>query len=139
MVHLDENDVGKIAVFANLGKAKITKYKTLGYKTCCLYFDGFEGALNYYCDGNFYDRNTTPFDIVALEEGPFDWKDAKWGMAFKRVSDKSIAPCVYIYIGKHPNSDCKNRAIFNIEFAPIGSITFNHDEMERYKEKDLYV
>lgn len=57
----------------------------------------------YFNDGSFH-REPHPFDIIAIEPKPFDWKDVKPGMAFTREGREGVFIFVGIAKGEHAGS-----------------------------------
>ncbi len=99
MVDLSKARSGQIAHFRCGGNAKIKYYSgNVGDK----FGIGFDGLTTvFFKDGAYGCSQNSPFDIIRLEDPPFDWKDVKPGMAFKITNFNDI----YVYIGMSQSSN----------------------------------
>ncbi len=88
-VDLSKAKAGQIAHFRCGGSAKITKMINAHNVS-------FDDSGTYYSLSGKYgaSQDERVFDIIRLEETPFDWKDEKPGIAFLRKNE------VYHYVGE---------------------------------------
>ncbi len=98
-VDLSKAKVGQIAHFRCGGKGVISKVaaKNIYFNDCGTYYD-FNGS---------YGGSSTHrlFDIIRLEDPPFDWSMAKAGMAFKVIGEETTYWRTAYFLSRIPEFD----------------------------------
>lgn len=127
VVDLSNAKAGQIAHFRCGGKAEISRKFSginLGVESC---------VINYQSDGRYGGiLSGSPFDIIRLEDPPFDWKDVKPGMAFLRHGE------IFYYVAEHLYN--KEMAVFACpESSPAVYDGLSKIYFERIPERDIEV
>lgn len=104
-VDLTKVTVGQIAHFRCGGKARITKIDE-SMPTRAFIFD--EGDIFWSMPRNgviSVAATPSPFDIIRIEDPPFDWDNVKQGMAFNLTPQLSLNTYRYVvhYVGRTNN------------------------------------
>lgn len=135
MIDLSKLKAGDTVKFRCGGKA-VVKSIDYRYRQYSIVFEDEEDSWDYHFGGFFIPSEPCLIDIIEIIPKPFDWSDAKPGMAFEQGRDKIL---VY-FLGYHP---VKPFRLFFIGEEAITAESFSvkaaSDQLTRAPEHDIEV
>jgi len=132
-VDLNKLKVGYTVKFRCGGEAVIEKIKPMRhYSVFLLFFEGFDGLSKNYSLNGKSSYTDSPFDIIEIIPKAFDWKDIKWGMAFKDLDSEDYNHTLH-YVGTCPKD--KTLHVFSGKYSTTGYT--KDDGLTRTPEHDI--
>ncbi len=145
MVDLSKAQAGDTVVFKCGGKWKIGKIEpsTRYPDSTWIRFEGAIDGLVYLNDGQVpgeivAKNGATPFNIIAIEPKPFDWKDVKPGMAFSEAGREYGRLVYFIGFSIQPNSQGEHNPVWQHKGSDL-TFTSHKNNYTRAPEHDIEV